>query len=465
MTTSPRRLSLVTGTALIGVALIFAILGSRGTSGDDSRRHASEAARRLESGTTLGLNGHDSTRALALAYVERSRLGLGNPFRLVEQAIRDPRLGDSTGDDVAWAILDRVFAHGTYEVDASVLDAVGSPGSGVDHLRLIDQVIASATDPRVGEATIRLAYGLASGSGTIRAGSLPAVIDVAAMLRDRALAERDLRRAVARAREGNAGLIDELIRERITRALDVERPLIGALSPRLQDDAIAGVSAVVSRIEGIRLGGVVAVPTNHSMLDARSAVIVSRLGARLPPVAATVVTLQMRGALLRSDSTLTPAMARFLLGATNEESLIAAFAYATHNAGRPSVGAARIMVSAAVALRALAQEAVWFPGDVEPSAGEIVGRYGLRAITFDADVPPVWHPYYVRMVESALDDLHRVLPAYEPTGLAIHIGMRALRDSALAIHDPRTHTLLLSAATAHSRAERKQPLLLQQRFG
>jgi hypothetical protein len=128
--------------------------------------------------------------------------------------------------------------------------------------------------------------------------------------------------------------------------------------------------------------------------------------------------------------------------------MAATIAYASRATRGRSVGAARVIVSAAVALRALAQEPVWFAGDPAPSAGDVSRRFGLRAITFDPDVPRAWRPYYVRMVASALDDLRRVMPSFEPTDLTIRIGMRPLADSALAIHDPRTHSLLLSAATA-----------------
>src|SRR5260221_14232627 len=102
MTVSPRRLSLATGTALVAVALIFVMLGSRGAVTDDARRRASEAAWRLEPGSSSTAEAHDSTRPLALAYLERARLGLGSPFRLIDQATRDPRLADSTGAAVAW---------------------------------------------------------------------------------------------------------------------------------------------------------------------------------------------------------------------------------------------------------------------------------------------------------------------------------------------------------------------------
>src|SRR5438067_9704200 len=127
MMVSPRRLSLVTGTALVGIALICAMIGSGRAPASDARERAHAAAARLDS---LTGRQSDSVRALTLAYLERARLGLGDPFRLVDESMSDPRLDDSTAATVAWAILDRVFDHGAYEIDASVLDAVGPRGAG-----------------------------------------------------------------------------------------------------------------------------------------------------------------------------------------------------------------------------------------------------------------------------------------------------------------------------------------------
>src|SRR5258708_22597347 len=167
----------------------------------------------------------------------------------------------------------------------------------------------------------------------------------------------DLDRATVRASENGIALIDELIRNRVTRALEVERPLIGALSPRQQEDAIAAVPGVLGQIEALHAHSNAAF-ADSSMLDARQAVTLSRLGARLPPVAAAAVILHSRGALLRGDSTVSPAMARFVLGATNEETLVAAYAYSGDGARRRSPVVSPIMVSVAAALPPLPQRPV-----------------------------------------------------------------------------------------------------------
>jgi hypothetical protein len=228
MMVSPSRLSLVTGTAFVGVALICAMLGSGRVVSSDARERAHEATNRLES---LAGRQPDSVRALALAYLERARLGLGDPFRLVDESMSDPRLDDSTGATIAWAILDRVFERGTYEIDASVLDAVGPPGAGADHLALIERVLRSSHNPRVAETTLRLAYGLAAARGIVSYGASTTIVEVAALVRDRVLAESDLSRAVRLAISDGGSVLAEVMRLRATRDLSVERPLLQALSP------------------------------------------------------------------------------------------------------------------------------------------------------------------------------------------------------------------------------------------
>jgi hypothetical protein len=99
-------------------------------------------------------------------------------------------------------------------------------------------------------------------------------------------------------------------------------------------------------------------------------------------------------------------------------------------------------------MRAYAQERVWFPGDGGPSVPDLKDRFGLAAVSFDADVPTVWRPYYLRMLGSALSDVQRVLPAFGVRGLGVHFGVSPMRDAALAMHDPATRTVFLPIATS-----------------
>jgi hypothetical protein len=67
--------------------------------------------------------------------------------------------------------------------------------------------------------------------------------------------------------------------------------------------------------------------------------------------------------------------------------------------------------------RRIAQEPVWFPGFGGPTARELEERFGLAYVRFADDVPAEWRPYYRGMLESAVRDMQRVLPALDLRGL------------------------------------------------
>ena len=440
MQLSPRRLFFGTSTALVLAAIGASMLATRVTSTLSAQRQAKQAVVRLES----AMAHDDDTRVLALSYLERARLGLGSPFRLIDQAVHDPRIADSTRRDIAWAIVDRIFDGRIYEIDARVLDVMSHAGSGAGHLDVIEQVIRRSDDPRVGEAAVRIAYGLAASNGSTSLTSLPVVAEVAAQVRDGALAVRDLRHAVSRARERGLDVIDELMAARSRRALLVEQPLLGVLSAGDREAAIDMTPAILARIEAVRPA--VSDEVSTTLLDKKSAMTLARLATAQPPLAAIRVPVTGRAATLRADSTLARSALSVIAAATNEESLVAAYAFGDAAGESPSPTLRRLMVSAAVALRAHAQDPVWL-GAEEMTPGSVIGRYALKSITFDRRIPQTWRPFYTRMIAGALDDFTRVLPGYDPAGLSFMVEMGPLPDSALAMHDPRTHTIRLSAMT------------------
>jgi hypothetical protein len=71
----------------------------------------------------------------------------------------------------------------------------------------------------------------------------------------------------------------------------------------------------------------------------------------------------------------------------------------------------------------------------------------LESVTFDRAVPSAWRPFYLARLDRAIDDMRSVLPIFFTTGLRFTFGIEPLPDSALAMHDPRTHTIRLSAMT------------------
>src|SRR5215208_2288789 len=171
-----RRLSLLLSASLLGASLALGWVGSRPEMSGDAAgqiRRADEyfdaliaRARNLSSADRV-----DTATAVSLGYLERLRLGLGSPFRLAELSLRDPRLSDSTSRRLTWAMFGRLRQGDAYDIDAAVANGVGPLGrrtvSGREHLRLIERALTSASDPRAGELTVRLAYALAAGERTI----------------------------------------------------------------------------------------------------------------------------------------------------------------------------------------------------------------------------------------------------------------------------------------------------------
>ena len=443
MQLSPRRLLFGTSIVLVLAAFAASVVATHVSVTISARNQASIAATRLND--RLGLES-PAARALSLSYLERARLGLGSPYRLIEQAVRDPRLPDSLGQDVAWTIIDRLFDGSVYEIDARSLDLVSQPGAAAGHLAILNDVIGESDHPRVAEASLRIAYALAASSGATSLTSLPVVAEAAAQVRDRALARRDIDRAARQAQRDGVSLVDEIIHLRATRELSVEQPLLEALAPADRAAAIDDAPELLRRIEAVATvvdtaGGA------PSLLDKGAAMTLASLAPGQPPLAAIRVPVSGRAGTLRADSTLARSAVAVIGAAANEESLVAAYAYADRASEGRSSALRRLMVSAGVALRAHAQDRVWFASEATVTTGSVVGRFGLGGITFDRDVPGDWRPFYTQMIAWSLEDFERAIPGYDPAGLSFHVGMGALPDSALAMHDPRTHTIRLSAMT------------------
>jgi hypothetical protein len=135
-------------------------------------------------------------------------------------------------------------------------------------------------------------------------------------------------------------------------------------------------------------------------------------------------------------------------GASNEESLIAANARLVFRNDSTARASSLAVLSSAVAVRTLAQATPWFDGMSGPTAADITSEFGLATVTFARSVPSAWRPYYLRELQDGLRDMQRVFPVQSFAGLGVRFGTDALRDSALALHDPRTRTLQLSIATS-----------------
>lgn len=400
--------------------------------------------------------------AIALGYLERHRLGLGSPFRLIDYALRDPRLDDSTRRAVAWALLARTMDGDGDAVEPTALDSLdapaplGAPVSGRAHLALVERAVRDAHDPRAGELAIRLAYAFAAAEHRVRAGAPLAAAEAAALVRDRELARDDARDLLREAWVRDEDPLSLLVEWRVTRRFRVERPVMGPLPQASELEAMELAPRLASRIA--RLGN----DDGHEESDASSYASPSLLGAAVwrlaqvahatdaPPQTPVVVSLASSRGQLLGSAALSPverkARARFVERTSNEEELAAEYALVEHAA--PGESVARTTLSVAVALRAYAQETPWFVGDGGPTPRQLYDTYGLASVSFDSGTREAWKPYYLTMLASALDDLERVVPSLDLTGLHVRFGETPMHDLALALHDPRQRTIYLPPATS-----------------
>src|SRR5690242_8406552 len=101
-----RRFSLLLTASLLAVATAFGWLRARSEVSGDTAAHLRAAAAYYDSITVIERDAQPHIRgsatSVALGYLERLRLGLGSPFRLVDFALDDPRLDDSTRTRLAW---------------------------------------------------------------------------------------------------------------------------------------------------------------------------------------------------------------------------------------------------------------------------------------------------------------------------------------------------------------------------
>jgi hypothetical protein len=441
-----RRLSLLITALTLGAAVLLGVVSSRPAVSANAARSLASATHYFDSTVVLarasrprGVRGDEL--AIGFGYLERLRLGLGSPFRLVHEALVDPRLDHTFENRVAWALLGRVRRGDSYVIDPASFEGLGpwTPGghgaTGSAHVAFIEHTIRSASDPRVGELAVRLAYSIESAKGAISSSAVGIAVQAAALVRDRALAEADVRDLLGDANELQRGVMQLVVDRRSARVFRVEQPTLAPLSEALQVEAIDATPALVAALDTLDrtsvpdLGG-----PRGSLLNEQFASRLEALGAERPTLAPIGVTLGTR--------------ARTTMRATNEETLAASHALTLADDDSVRRANSLSLLASAVALRSLAQDQPWFPGDGGPSAADLNAEFGLTDVTFARGIPADWQPYYRRELQTALRDMQRVLPAFTPNGLRVRFGDEVLRDSALAMHEPRTRTLQLSVSTS-----------------
>ncbi len=411
--------------------------------------------------------------AIALGYLERHRLGLGSPWRLIDFALADDRLADSTRHQVAWAILARTIANEDNERYEGALDylAAEAPGAqsgrGQAHAAMIDSVIAQAADPRTGELALRLAYSIAAAEQSVSAQGAMVGTHAAALARDRELARRD---AMALIRAAEAAGVDPIwlvAPWRSERRFAAERPVLEPTSTESEVAAIRDVARVLDAIREIAAMASVeqvadtaqsrrarvsaSSDSSESLLSPVAATRLAELAAKhgAPPQAPVILAIRgYRSRMLagsRSDARIAHREA-FIERVANEESLVAEYALLEAN-GAAGPFADLAVLAAAVSLRPYAQEEVWFPGMPGGSVADLKARFGLASVSFDDDVPSEWRPFYLRTLAQGIEDLRRVLPSLSLEGAGIHFGESVMREAALALHDPTTRTIYLPIAS------------------
>lgn len=397
-------------------------------------------------------SGAPATTIIAVGYLERLRLGLGSPFRLAEHALHDPRLGRSDREALAWAILARTLDRDAYRIDPVVLEGISpaGPAAGADHLALIERAIRDADDPRAGELAVRRAYAVSAEEGTIAADAADRTAPVAALIRDRELARRDVHTLLIAAQAAGADPLVLLATWRAERRFVVEAPPLQSRTPELERDALEIAHRLVLELPRPTVNGEGA-DRSHSLLDAGAAARLAALAdsANAPAQAPVAVAVADARQSLLEEQDLREDARRlrelFIDAALSEERFVAAYALLD---GARSAATARTALAAAVALRAYAQEPVWFPGFAAPSAGALEERYGLSGVAFGDDVPVEWQPYYARQLDLALSDLMRVMPALDVSGLRVVVTGRHSWRGMLAVHEPRRRRIVMPPASA-----------------
>lgn len=405
----------------------------------------------------------DPDRAIALGYLERLRLGLGSPFRLIEYALSDPRLEEGTRIAVAWALLARTLDGQTYEIDPVALDRAGlatggaRPGIGRHHLELIEGAVTESPDPRGGELAVRLAYTLAASEGSVSRRASGLAAQAAALIGDREIARSDALRVLRAAAAEGADPMALIPQWRVDRRFEVEAPRRTALPLNVERDAMELAPRLAGALRALSPRLATSLPATQprpTLLSPAAAERLAELASELqaPPQTPIIVGVSVhRRELLeppRLSAAESEARGRFVERSRTEESLAAEYALLAHARANRDPAAQLATLWAAVALRAYGQEEVWFPGFGGPTARELEDRYGLTSVRFDDDVPPSWRPYYRRMLDQALSDLHRVLPALDLRGLRIHFGETRSASATLAVHDPRSRTIYFPPATS-----------------
>ena len=372
---------------------------------------------------------------LETLYAERLRLGLGGPYRLIDAAMHDERLGDERLQ-VARKLLDQIDDGDLYEVGPLVFVAAGVASSNaVAHFDLIQTTIESAQDPRIGELAIALAYEAAARDSAVTPYVAGRAVRVAALLRDRDLAIADARRLRAAARQ-RAVRPEHLVRAwRDEYRFAVEQPTLAPLDAADQREA--------ARLATLLAGGIRAAAEPVTGFMRRTADDLRRPpeipgdagdGEAVVPQSALIITLRAIRASSQAANLRVGAQhwQEFFDHAVDEESFVTSLGAARLDVADDAV-AAGITLDAAIALRPFAQER--FTASRAPSVQELRSRFGVN-VSFSGAVAPAARIRVAGMLRDALVDMQTVTPSLSVHGLTFRVAPIAPNTRHLAFHDP-----------------------------
>jgi hypothetical protein len=424
-----------------------------GCAGPAPARPAPHFSRDLASGARyearLGERAATDQEVIAAGYVERLRVGIGSPFRLMEYALRDPRLTPATRAPLVWALLDATRGGRGYQVDPRALARVASDSRELSvaqgHLDLIERAVLGGGDPRAGELAVRGAYRLAAASHAVSPTAPVLAASAAALLRDRALARRDAETLLRHAAATRKHPFAVLVEWRKARRFEVEAPPGAERAPQVEEAAAAASVLLAGRVEAVR--GALPAPGTRGLSPDVARRLAKLARAQSYPTQSPIwITVERYDEQLRRAAPSgrgARAAARFVERAHTEETLVAERALLADAAASVQEVLALLAVEASVGMRAYAQEKVWFPGFSAPTARDLERTFGLRDVEFDRGVPTSWRPYYRRMLGDALADLEVVLPSLDLQGATFRFGATGKEGVALAIHDPHGRAIHL----------------------
>ena len=452
--------------------LVVAVLvqGCRGPAVAPETARALEEGRRFAAalvahGERAPVTAADTSALVALGYLERARLGLGSPWRLVDYALNDPRLGAGTQQQTGWALLSMIYDGRTHQVDPLALDSLflaadaNRRGTAAALLGALERTVGEADDPRAGELAVRLAFQLGGTERLLRSPAAAVAPRAASLLRDRRLARADLLRLLDEAQEKRADAVRLVPSWRLARNFVVEQPVLDQPTPAQEIEATRRAEVLLGTMRAMAVQALRLPPDSAAVVPrlVRSPSLLSpaagrRLAAlpqvrQMPPQSPVAVALTASRERITTEDGVREATrrarTRFVDAATNEELLVAEYAVLGPAAGRRVAGAT---LWAAASMRSYAQERAWFPNTGGPTVADLKARFGIASVSFDREVPPEWRPYFRRLLASSLTDLQRVLPTLDYRGIGVHFGRQPLQ-AALAVHDPRTRTVFVPLAT------------------